>query len=59
MLLKALARERERRYPTAAELAADLDRLLNGEPVSARRPTLWYVAQKRIRRHWLPALLRL
>ena len=54
VLLKALARERERRYNTAAELAADLDRLLAGEPVSARPPTLWYVAQKRLRRHWLP-----
>jgi WD40 repeat protein len=54
VLLKALARERERRYATAAELAADLDRLLAGEPVSARPPTLAYVASKRLRRHWLP-----
>ena len=55
VLLKALARERERRYATAAELAADLDRLLNGEPVTARPPTLFYVTHKWIRRHWARA----
>jgi hypothetical protein len=46
--LKALAREPERRYAGAGELAADLRRFLAGEPVRARPPNLverlgrWY-----------------
>jgi WD40 repeat protein/tRNA A-37 threonylcarbamoyl transferase component Bud32 len=35
--LKAMAKEPERRYPTARALAADLRRFLNREPVAARR----------------------
>jgi len=34
--LKAMAREPEERYPSALALAADLERYLAGEPVSAR-----------------------
>ena len=36
IILKAMDREPNRRYPTAGELAADLDRFLAGEPVEAR-----------------------
>ncbi len=35
--LKAMAKKSDERYQTAAELAADLDRFLAGEPVHARR----------------------
>jgi WD40 repeat protein/tRNA A-37 threonylcarbamoyl transferase component Bud32 len=35
--LKAMAKEPARRYETAAELAADLRRFLDGEPIRARR----------------------
>ena len=34
--LKAMSKEPERRYGTAAELAADLQRFLNGEPIQAQ-----------------------
>ncbi len=46
--LKALAKEPERRYATAQELADDLQRFLDERPIQARRPSLverlwrWY-----------------
>jgi hypothetical protein len=38
--LKAMAREPERRYPTAGDLAADLRRFLEDRPIQARRARL-------------------
>jgi tetratricopeptide (TPR) repeat protein len=49
--LKALARDRERRYASPADLSADLGRYLNDEPVSARPPSRAYQLQKLARRH--------
>jgi serine/threonine protein kinase len=40
IVLKAMAREPERRYDTAKEFADDLDRFLEHRPIKARRPTL-------------------
>jgi serine/threonine protein kinase len=40
IVLKAMAREPERRYATAQELADDLNRFLDHRPVQAVRPTL-------------------
>lgn len=51
LLLKALARDPEERYSSAAELALDLRRYLDGAPLAARRPTLMYVAQKWVQKH--------
>jgi tetratricopeptide (TPR) repeat protein/predicted Ser/Thr protein kinase len=51
VLAKCLAKEPEQRYPSAAELADDLDRWLADEPVRARAPSLRYRLQKRLRRH--------
>jgi eukaryotic-like serine/threonine-protein kinase len=48
---KALERDRERRYGTPAELAADLRRYLNHEAVLARPPSTAYRVRKYIRRH--------
>ncbi len=49
--LKALRKEPERRYGSAAELADDVRRHLNGFPVEARPETLGYVAGRFVRRH--------
>jgi serine/threonine protein kinase/WD40 repeat protein/Flp pilus assembly protein TadD len=39
IIQKSIAREPSRRYATAAELAADLQRFLDDEPIQARRQT--------------------
>ncbi|MBX3372958.1 MAG: serine/threonine protein kinase [Phycisphaeraceae bacterium] len=43
--------DRERRYGTAGEFAADLRAVHEHRPIAARRPTLAYVASRLIRRH--------
>jgi WD40 repeat protein/serine/threonine protein kinase/TPR repeat protein len=53
--MKALERDRERRYGTPAELAADLRRYLNDEPVTARATSSAYQLGKFIRRHRVAA----
>jgi len=51
--LKALERDRARRYGTPSEFAADLQRYLNNEPVVARPASASYRLQKYVRRHRL------
>jgi serine/threonine protein kinase len=51
IILKALERERQRRYGTAAELAADIERHLAGEAVLAAPPSRWYALRKSVRRN--------
>ncbi|MBN2561797.1 MAG: protein kinase [Phycisphaerae bacterium] len=48
---KALEREKERRYQSAAELAVDLRRCLANEPIAARPATMLYQLRKLARRH--------
>jgi len=55
--LKALERDRERRYATPAELAAELRRYLNHEPVLARPASSAYQLTKFIRRHRVAAVV--
>ncbi len=62
VIARALDRDAERRYPTAADLAAELRRFLGNFPIRARRPTRAYLAGKFAQRHWggvLTALLTL
>jgi len=51
IILKALAKERERRYQSVGELARDLGHYLAEEPIEARRDSIWYVLKFSIRRH--------
>ncbi|MFN0126574.1 MAG: hypothetical protein ACKV19_07815, partial [Verrucomicrobiales bacterium] len=54
IVLKALEKDRERRYASAAHLAEDIRRHLSGAPVSAGPPSGVYRIKKFLRRHWLP-----
>jgi len=49
--MRALEKDRTRRYPTANALAADVERHLRDEPVSAGPPSSAYRARKLFRRH--------
>jgi len=49
--MKALERERARRYATPSELVADIRRYLSHEPVQARPASVSYRMQKYVRRH--------
>jgi non-specific serine/threonine protein kinase/serine/threonine-protein kinase len=48
---KALSKERDRRYSTASDLAADLRRYLGDQPIEARPPSAWYQLTKFSRRN--------
>jgi tetratricopeptide (TPR) repeat protein len=49
--MHALEKDRARRYQTATEFAADIQRFLNSEPVLARPASTGYVASRWIKRH--------
>ena len=51
ILLRALARDREERYPSVHALAEDLVRFLDDQPVEAGPPTGMYLLRKAARRH--------
>jgi len=51
VILKAIARNPEERYATAGELADDVRRYLDAEPVLAQPQTTGYLLRKRLRKH--------
>jgi tRNA A-37 threonylcarbamoyl transferase component Bud32 len=51
IVMKALEKDRARRYQTASDFAADIERHLRGEPVSAAPPSAAYRLRKLVRRH--------
>lgn len=51
IVAKAMEKDRNRRYRTAAELADDLERYLRGEPIAARRDSTVYVLRKQLNRY--------
>jgi WD40 repeat protein len=49
--MKALEKDRSRRYGSPSDLAGDIERYLNSQPVVARPPSAWYRARKFVSRH--------
>lgn len=51
IVMKTLEKDRDRRYGSPAELAGDLRRFLNNEPIVARPVSATYQLKKYVRRH--------
>jgi tetratricopeptide (TPR) repeat protein len=51
IVMKCLEKDRNRRYDSASNLARDVERHLNGEPVQACPPSTWYRSRKLALRH--------
>jgi serine/threonine protein kinase len=54
IVMKALEKDRTRRFETANGLATDVQRFLQNEPVEARPPSSFYRFQKLVRRNKAP-----
>jgi len=54
IVMKALEKDRNRRYETASAFAADVQRYLQDEPVAAGPPSMWYRYRKFARRNRVP-----
>jgi WD40 repeat protein/serine/threonine protein kinase len=51
IVMKAIEKDRDRRYPTASSFADDIGRYVNNDAVEARPPSLSYRATKAVRKH--------
>ncbi len=56
IVLKALAKDKERRYQSTLALADDLDRYLAGDAVEAKADSGYYILKKTLRRYRLQAV---
>ncbi|MHC5052587.1 MAG: WD40 repeat domain-containing serine/threonine protein kinase, partial [Planctomycetota bacterium] len=56
IVMRAMEKDRSRRYESASGLAADVERYLNGEPVRACPPSTAYRLRKFVRRHRGPVI---
>src|SRR5262249_5072389 len=56
VVMKALEKDRNRRYESPGSFAEDLDRYLRGEAILARPPSLAYKLKKFTRRNWVAVL---
>jgi len=54
VLMKALRKEPQERYPTVEQFADDIEAVMESRAIRARRGELLYQARKTIRRFWLP-----
>ncbi|MEP3480194.1 MAG: serine/threonine-protein kinase [Fuerstiella sp.] len=57
IVLKAISKDRSRRYLTAGALAEDITRFLVGDPIEARRDSLAYLLQKAVAKHFAAMLV--
>ncbi|MEM8669154.1 MAG: protein kinase [Planctomycetota bacterium] len=57
ILLKALQKEKSRRYESVGALGEDLARYLRGDPIEAKRDRSLYVLGKVLKRHYRAALV--
>lgn len=48
---KAIEKDRDRRYPSVAELKDDVERFLSDKPIQARHPSKWYRFRKSAQRN--------
>ncbi|MGE3109464.1 MAG: protein kinase [Phycisphaerales bacterium] len=51
IVYKSLEKDRNRRYQSAAELGADIQRFLLDEPIAAKRDSSMYLLSKKLRRY--------
>jgi serine/threonine protein kinase len=51
IVMRAMEKDPRRRYATAAEFAADIERYCRSEPVTARQPSVSYYASRYLKRH--------
>jgi tetratricopeptide (TPR) repeat protein len=57
IVIRAMEKSPDRRYPSAGALAEDLQRFLDGEAIRATRPKLTYRMRKKISKHrWVAAM---
>jgi hypothetical protein len=56
IVMRALEKDRRRRYGSAADFAVDIERHFRNQPVVARPPGLTYRTSKFVRRHRVPVL---
>ncbi len=57
VVMKCLEKNPSRRYESMNSLLEDIDRLINGEPVRATRPSLVHIATQKLRKNRLTASL--
>jgi len=51
IVMKALEKDRSRRYESASGFARDIERFLAGDPVDAGPPSTWYLVRRLARKH--------
>ncbi len=51
IVMKALQKERNRRFQTASDFAKEISRFLTDEPITIRPPSPWYLALRSYRRN--------
>ena len=54
VVMRALEKDRARRYATPIDFAADVRRYLDGDAVVARPPSVSYRFRKFVRKNWIP-----